>query len=126
MSRGLGVKAWLGNLAASFVRKYLKCTKEEQATAGLTLKQSTPFFVDKLERLLDHLNRQLEECKIDPKRYISCAEVRPTSKPCFSLGTDLETLARFAQIQSSGFPMMMGYSVSTHGEKHFVETDRIF
>ena len=73
MGRGLGVKAWLGNLAASLVRKYLKFTKEEYATAGLTPKQSTPFFVDKLERLLDHLNRQLEECKIDPKKiYILC------------------------------------------------------
>ena len=38
------------------------------------------------------------------KRYISCAEVRPTSKPCFSLGTDPETPARFAQNPILGFP----------------------
>ena len=62
----------LGNPAASLlVRKYLKCIKEEQATAGLTPKQATPLFVDKLARLLDHLNRQLEACKTDPiKMYI--------------------------------------------------------
>lgn len=49
-------------------------------------------------------------------RCISCPEIKPISKPCFSLGTDLETLARFAQMKSLGFPMMMGYSLTTHGE----------
>lgn len=58
----------LGNPAASLlVRKYLKCIKEERATAGLTLKQATPLFVDKL----DYLHRQLEACKTYPiKMYI--------------------------------------------------------
>lgn len=62
----------LGNPAASLlVRKYLKCIKEEQGTAGLTPKQATPLFVDKLARLSDHLDRQLEACKNDPiKMYI--------------------------------------------------------
>ena len=50
------------------VRKYLKCVKEEQATASLTPQQATPLFVDKLDRLPDHLDRRLEECKNDPIR----------------------------------------------------------
>ena len=63
----------LGNPAASLlVRKYLKCIKEEQATAGLTPKQATPLFVDKLARLSDHLDRQLETCKTDPIK-ITCS-----------------------------------------------------
>ena len=53
------------------MRKYLKCIKEEQATAGLTPKQATPLFVDKLARLSDHLDRRLEACKTDPvKMYV--------------------------------------------------------
>ena len=62
----------LGNPAASLlVRKYFKCIKEEQATAGLTPKQATPLFVDKLARLSDHLDRRLEACKTDPvKMYV--------------------------------------------------------
>ena len=47
-------------------------------------------------------------------------------KTLFFLGTDLETLAKFGQMKSSGFLMMMGYCLTTHGGKHFVETDRIF
>ena len=62
----------LGNPAASLlVQKYLKCIKEQQATIGPTPKQATPLFVDKLERLSDHLDRQLEACKTNPiKMYI--------------------------------------------------------
>ena len=47
----------LGNPAASLLlRKYLKCVKEEQATASLTL-LATLLFVDKLARLSGHLDR---------------------------------------------------------------------
>lgn len=62
----------LGNPAASLlVRKYLKYIKEEQAAAGLVPKQATPFFVDKLARLSDHLDRQFDACADDPvKMYI--------------------------------------------------------
>ena len=117
----------LGNPAASLlVRKYLKCIKEEQATAGLAPKQATFLFVDKLARPSDHLDRRLEACKNDPLKCISCPEIKPILRPCFSLGTDLETLAKFGEMKSSGFLMMMRYCLTTHGEKPFVETDRIF
>ena len=87
----------LGNPAAFLlVRKYLKCIKEEQATPGLTPKQATPLFVDKLARLSDTSIDSLRHVKPTRLRCISCPGIKPISKPCFSLETDLETLARFA------------------------------
>jgi integrase len=60
---GLG----LGNPVASLlVKKYLKCIKEEQATAGITPRQAVPLFVDKLARLVDHINRMLMIRQDDP------------------------------------------------------------
>lgn len=65
------------------MRKYLKCIKEKQATAGLTPKQATALFVDNLAKLSDHLDIQLEACKTDPnKMYIlSMPEIKPILKP---------------------------------------------
>ena len=79
----------LGNPAASLlVRKYLKCVKEEQATAGLTPQQATPLFVDKLTRLSvsDHLDRQLEACKNDSIRMYILSSDQAYFKTLFFSG----------------------------------------
>lgn len=57
----------MGNPTASLlVKKYLKCIREEQAAVGVTPKQAVPLFVDKLARLVDHMDRRLLACKDDP------------------------------------------------------------
>ena len=57
----------LGNPAASLlVRKYLKHIREEQAAAGVTPRQAVPLFVDKLARLVDHIDGRLEAARSDP------------------------------------------------------------
>ena len=73
----------LANPAASLlVRKYLKCVKEEQATAGLTPQQATPWFVDKLARLSDHL----EACKNDSIRMYILSKDQAYFKTLFFSG----------------------------------------
>ena len=114
----------LGNTAASLlVRKYLKCIEEEQATAGLTPKQATPLFVDKLAILSDLLDRQLEACQTDPIEMYILPRDQAYFKTLFFSGDRPEDLG---QLRTNKIPMMMGYSLATHGEKRFVETDRIF
>ena len=77
----------LENPAASFlVRNYPKCVKEEQATAGLTPQQATPLFVDKLARLSDHLDRQLEACKNDSIRMYILSRDQAYFKTLFFSG----------------------------------------
>ena len=57
----------LGNPAASLlVKRYLKCSKEEQAAAGVTPQQAVPLFVDKLAHLADHMDSRLAACQAYP------------------------------------------------------------
>jgi hypothetical protein len=86
----------LGNPAtAIIVRKYYKQIKEEQAAAGLTPKQATPLFVDKLAKLATHLDHQLELCVSDPiKTSTFFPEIKLTSRRFFSRGIDLDTSAK--------------------------------
>ena len=52
----------LGNPAADkVVKDHLKCATHEQLQARITSKQATPFFIDKLTHLAQHLQRSLDK-----------------------------------------------------------------
>ena len=62
----------LGNPAADkSVKDYLRLVTAEQLQVRVPPKEATPFFVDKLARLLDHIKRQLRLPTITPtQRFI--------------------------------------------------------
>ena len=62
----------LGNPAADkSVKDYLRLVTAEQLHARVSPKQATPFFVDKLARLSDHIEKQLTSSTITPiQRFI--------------------------------------------------------
>lgn len=61
----------LGNLAADkLVKDYLRIVTAEQLQARVTSKQATPFFADKLTRLLSHLQQALDNAKTPIQRFI--------------------------------------------------------
>ena len=62
----------LGNPAADrIVKDYLRLVTAEQLQARVTLKQATPFFVDKLSQLTAHIDRNLQSTAITPtQRFI--------------------------------------------------------
>ena len=62
----------LGNPAADkLVKDYLRLVTAEQLQARITPKQATPFFLDKLVQLAQHLDRQLSSSTISPiQRFI--------------------------------------------------------
>ena len=61
----------LGNPAADkLVKDYLRLVTAEQLQARVTPKQATPFFVDKLTRLAEHLQRSLGNAKNNIERFI--------------------------------------------------------
>ena len=70
---GSGISAFvLGNPAADkSVKNYLRLVTAEQLQARVSPKQATPFFVDKLARLSDHIEQQLTSSTITPiQRFI--------------------------------------------------------
>ena len=94
-----------GNPAASRkLRKYLKFVKEEQAAAGLTAKQATPLFVDKLARLSDHLERQMESCKTEPTKLYILARDQAYFKTLFFSGDRPGDLAQVNTSEILRFP----------------------
>ena len=61
----------LGNPASDkLVKDYLRLVTAEQLQARVTPKQATPFFVDKLTRLAEHLQRSLGNAKSNIERFI--------------------------------------------------------
>ena len=62
----------LGNPAADkSVKDYLRLVTAEQLQARITPKQATPFFVDKLAQLADHIDKSLQSSNISPtERFI--------------------------------------------------------
>ena len=62
----------LGNPAADkSVEDYLRLVTAEQLQARITPKQATPFFVDKLARLTDHIDQRLQSPNISPtQRFV--------------------------------------------------------
>ena len=61
----------LGNPAADkLVKDYLRLVTAEQLQAKVTPKHATPFFVDKLTQLAEHLQRSLENSKGNIERFI--------------------------------------------------------
>ena len=61
----------LGNPAANkLVKDYLRMVTAEQLQARVTPKQTTPFFVDKLMRLAEHLQRSMGNAKSNIERFI--------------------------------------------------------
>ena len=61
----------LGNPAADkFVKDYLRLVTAEQLQERVASKQATPFFVDKLTRLAEHLQISLGNSKSNIKRFI--------------------------------------------------------
>ncbi|KAK3753769.1 hypothetical protein QZH41_003888 [Actinostola sp. cb2023] len=96
----------LGNPAASIlVKKYCKCIKEEQAAAGITPKQATPLFVDKLARLADHLDNQLETSRrVDPIKTYILARDQAYFKTLFFSGDRPGDLAQVRTNEMLRFP----------------------
>ena len=70
--------------------------KKEQVAAGLTPKQATPLFVDKLYPLSTHLHGEMKVHKTD-LRCIFWTETRLILKHCYFSVIDLETSERFVQ-----------------------------
>lgn len=61
----------LGNPAADkLLKDYLRLVTAEQLQARITPKQATPFFVDKLTQLAEHLQRSLLAAKTNIERFI--------------------------------------------------------
>ena len=61
----------LGNPAAdNLVKDYLRLVTAEQLQTRVTPKQATPFFVDKLTGLAEHLQRSLGNAKSNIERFI--------------------------------------------------------
>ena len=56
--------------ADKFVKDYLRLVTAEQLQARVTPKQATPFFVDKLTRLAEHLQRSMGNAKSNIERFI--------------------------------------------------------
>ena len=69
-----GMQEWqlgLGNPAAhKLVKDYLPLVTAEQLQARVTPKQATPFFVDKLTPLAEHLQRSLGNAKSNVECFI--------------------------------------------------------
>ena len=65
----------MGNPAADkLVKDYLRLVTAEQLQARVTPKQATPFFVDKLTRLAEHLQRSLGNAKSNIERFIAARD----------------------------------------------------
>ena len=71
----------LGNPAADkSVKDYLRLVTAEQLQARVAPKQAPPFFVDKLARLSDHIERQLQLPTITQLSVLFWQETRPILK----------------------------------------------
>ena len=77
----------LGNLAADkSVKDYLRLVTAEQLQARVTPKQASPFFVDKLAQLSDHLDRNLRSLSITPTQRFILARDQAYFKALFFSG----------------------------------------
>ena len=57
----------MGNPATDkSVKDYLRVITMEQLQARIQPKQATPFFIDKLDRLVSHIERSMESSSISP------------------------------------------------------------
>ena len=116
----------LGNPAASLlVRKYLKHIREEQAAARVTPRQAVPLFVDKLARLVDHIDGRLEAARSDPLQTYILVRDQAYLRPCFFLGTGLEILVSCERMRFFVFLMTMVCFLTTHGVKRLGKGNQI-
>lgn len=85
----------LGNPAADkSVKDYLRLVTAEQLQARVTPKQASPFFVDKLAQLSDHIDRNLQFPSITPTQRFFLARVQAYFKRCFLVVISLEIWAK--------------------------------
>ena len=77
----------LGNPAADrTVKVYLHLVTAEQLQARVTLKQATPFFVEKLSQLTAHIDRNLQSMTITPRQCFILARDQAYFKAVFFSG----------------------------------------
>ena len=77
----------MGNPAADkSVKDYLRLVTAEQLQARVSLKQATPFSVDKLARLSDHIEQQLTSSTIAPIQRFILARDQAYFKAVFFTG----------------------------------------
>ena len=77
----------LGNPAADkSVKDYLRLVTAEQLQARVTPKQASPFFVDKLAQLCDHIDRNLRSPDITPTQRFILARDQAYFKAVFFSG----------------------------------------
>ena len=77
----------LGNPAADkSVKDYLRLVTAEQLQARITPKQATPFFVDKLAQLADHIDKSLQSSNISPTQRFILARDQAYFKAVFFSG----------------------------------------
>ena len=77
----------LGNPAADKSAKdYLRLVTAEQLQARITPKQATPFFVDKLAQLADHIDKSLQSSNISPTQRFILARDQAYFKAVFFSG----------------------------------------
>ena len=76
----------LGNPAADkYVKDYLRLVTAERLQARVTPKQASPFFVDKLAQLSDHIGRSLRPPSITPTQHFILAQDQAYFKAVFGL-----------------------------------------
>lgn len=77
----------LGNPAADkMVKNYLRLVTAEQLQARISPKQATPFFVDKLAQLTDHIEQKLRSTTISPTQRFILARDQAYFKAVFFSG----------------------------------------
>ena len=108
----------LGNPAADkCVKDYLRLVTAEQLQARVTPKQATPFFVDKLTRLAEHLQRSLGNAKSNIERFI-VARDQAYFKTAFFSGDRPGDLGQVKTSEILRFPNDDGFYLIIFEEKH--------
>ena len=64
------------------IKDYLRLVTAEQLQARVTSKQAKPFFVDKLQRLAEHLQRSLGNAKSNIELFIVARDQAISKQRC--------------------------------------------
>lgn len=100
----------LGNPAADkLVKDYLKAVTREQLQARITAKQATPFFVDKLTQLAEHLQRLLTKPGLSPIQRFIVARDQAYFKTVFFSGDRPADLGQIKVQEILRFPNDDGF-----------------
>ena len=110
----------LGNPATdNSVKDYLRVVTMERLQARIQLKEATPFFIDKLDRLVSHIERSMVSSSISPTHRFILARDQAYFKAVFFSGDRPGDMGQ-VEVPEILFPTTMVSYLIMCGEKHCV------